>query len=114
MDALQPPGPFALFSASPFIGDYAICVKVYSQATWGQIFVASPTRTIASHRRCASDAVGAHIQQANFEKASGLTIVKDLGKDYGLMAPLRDLTPRVRQVALTYVEPVLKCVADPC
>jgi len=95
--ARNAPGSFALFGASAATKDYLFGLTDYSQATWGQNFVASIAGAVASITVAAPlDTVKTRIQNANFEsKVSGMTVVKELIRNEGPMALFKGLTPKI-------------------
>ena len=95
--ARNAPGSFSLFGASAFTKDYILGVTDYSQATWGQNFIASIAGAVASITVAAPlDVIKTRIQNANFEsKTTGMTVFKDLIKTEGAMALFKGLTPKV-------------------
>ncbi len=95
--ARNAPGSFSLFGASAFTKDYILGVTDYSQATWGQNFIASIAGAVASITVAAPlDVIKTRIQNANFEsKTSGVTVLKDLIKNEGPLALFKGLTPKV-------------------
>lgn len=95
--ARNAPGSFALFGGSAFTKEYIFGLKNYSDATWGQNFVASIGGSVASITVAAPlDVVKTRIQNANFEsKVGGVTIIKDMIKNEGLTAFFKGLTPKV-------------------
>ncbi|KAG8996827.1 Mitochondrial GTP/GDP carrier protein 1 [Tulasnella sp. JGI-2019a] len=95
--ARNAPGSFALFGASAFTKDYVLGVTDYSQATWGQNFIASIAGAVASITVAAPlDTVKTRIQNANFEqKVKGTTVIKDLLRAEGVSALFKGLTPKI-------------------
>ncbi|KAF9024220.1 mitochondrial carrier protein [Hymenopellis radicata] len=95
--ARNAPGSFSLFGASAFTKDYVLGIKDYSQATWGQNFIASIAGAVASITVAAPlDVIKTRIQNANFEsKTSGMTVFKDLIKNEGPLALFKGLTPKI-------------------
>ncbi|KAF8913316.1 mitochondrial carrier domain-containing protein [Mucidula mucida] len=95
--ARNAPGSFSLFGASAFTKDYILGVTDYSQATWGQNFIASIAGAVASITVAAPlDVIKTRIQNANFEsKTSGVTVLKDLIKNEGPLALFKGLTPKI-------------------
>jgi hypothetical protein len=95
--ARNAPGSFALFGGSAFTKEYLFGLKNYSDATWGQNFVASIAGSIASITVAAPlDVVKTRIQNANFEsKVGGVTIIRDMIKHEGFTAFFKGLTPKV-------------------
>ncbi|CAL1705999.1 unnamed protein product [Somion occarium] len=95
--ARNAPGSFALFGASAMTKDYLFGLRDYSQATWGQNFVASIAGAVASITIAAPlDTIKTRIQNANFEhKVSGVTIIKELVRNEGATALFKGLTPKI-------------------
>ncbi|WFD24140.1 high copy suppressor of abf2 [Malassezia equina] len=95
--ARNAPGSFALFGGSAFTKEYVFGLKNYSDATWGQNFVASIAGSVASITVAAPlDVVKTRIQNANFEsKVGGVAIIRDMIKNEGLTAFFKGLTPKV-------------------
>lgn len=95
--ARNAPGSFALFGGSAFTKEYIFGLKNYSDATWGQNFVASIGGSVASITVAAPlDVVKTRIQNANFEsKVGGVTIIKEMIKNEGVSAFFKGLTPKV-------------------
>lgn len=95
---------FQLFGASAATKEYVLGVTDYSQATWGQNFVASIAGAIASITIAAPlDTIKTRIQNANFErKVSGVVVVKELLKNEGPTAFFKGLTPKVRILTLSF------------
>lgn len=95
------PGSFALFGGSAFAKEYIFKLSDYSQATWGQNFVASIAGSVASITVAAPlDVIKTRIQNANFEsKVSGATVFRDLIKNEGPSALFKGLTPKIAMTA---------------
>jgi hypothetical protein len=95
--ARNAPGSFALFGASAVTKEYALGVTDYSQATWGQNFIASIAGAVASITVAAPlDTIKTRIQNANFEtKVPGMTVFRELVRNEGVGALFKGLTPKV-------------------
>lgn len=94
--ARNAPGSFALFGASAATKEM-LGVSDYSKATWTQNFIASVAGAVTSITVAAPlDTVKTRIQNANFEhKVPGVTVVKDLIRNEGLLAFFKGLTPKI-------------------
>ncbi|KAK4687451.1 hypothetical protein P7C73_g2666, partial [Tremellales sp. Uapishka_1] len=95
--ARNAPGSFALFGGSAVAKQYIFNLSDYSQATWGQNFVASIAGAVASITVAAPlDVVKTRIQNANFNsKVGGMTIIRDMVRTEGMGAFFKGLTPKI-------------------
>ncbi|CAN6636667.1 mitochondrial GTP/GDP carrier protein 1 [Trichomonascus vanleenenianus] len=95
--ARNAPGSFALFGGSAFAKEYIYKLKDYSQATWGQNFVASICGASASLIVSAPlDVIKTRIQNRNFDNPeSGFTILKNMARTEGPTAFFKGLVPKL-------------------
>lgn len=95
--ARNAPGSFALFGGSAATKEYLFKLSDYSQATWGQNFVASIGGAVASITVAAPlDVVKTRIQNANFNsQVGGMTIIKEMIKQEGVGSFFKGLTPKI-------------------
>ncbi|KAJ9105566.1 Mitochondrial GTP/GDP carrier protein 1 [Naganishia cerealis] len=91
------PGSFALFGGSAVAKEYLFKLSDYSQATWGQNFVASIAGAVASITVAAPlDVVKTRIQNAHFHsKVAGTTIIREMIRTEGVGAFFKGLTPKI-------------------
>nr|XP_031858719.1 uncharacterized protein CI109_005813 [Kwoniella shandongensis]KAA5525791.1 hypothetical protein CI109_005813 [Kwoniella shandongensis] len=95
--ARNAPGSFALFGGSAVAKEYIFKLSDYSQATWGQNFVASIAGAVASITVAAPlDVVKTRIQNANFNsQVGGVTIIRDMIRQEGVGSFFKGLTPKI-------------------
>lgn len=95
--ARNAPGSFALFGANAFVKSRVFGLENFSDATFGQTFVASIVGGVASITVASPlDVIKTRIQKADFGSGvSGTQILKDLLRNEGPGALFKGLLPKV-------------------